>query len=159
MIVSRRERLNLGLGSSMSLSLQNAKSRHERVFKRWLVCFDLLDRNACPGQLMFKSSVRRIGAPLHQKEPVTKPLYVHYGLIRSADVAQPALGLSQIRGPQYESFCIETGAQLGRRTYLAYLTLMNQRHSIAAFGFIQIRCCHKNRQTVGSKMSERVPEF
>ena len=37
--------------------------------------------------------------------------------------------------------------------------LVHQRHAMAAFGFVQIRCRHYDRETIAREMSEHIPEL
>ena len=70
-----------------------------------------------------------------------------------------ALGQRQIRGVDFHAAGVQAGAQLGRRSGLPDLALMHQRHAVAALGFVEIGGGENDRQAIGGKVRERIPEF
>jgi ABC-2 type transport system ATP-binding protein len=125
----------------------------EGVFKRRFVEANIVDDEPLGAQHLVGNALRFLRIVRQHVQPVAKSLDVDDLFVRARDGGKDTLRQAQIRSMYLHSAGVQAGAQLGRSSRLPDLTLMHQRHAVAALGLIEIRGGQNNGEAVRGQIA------
>ena len=138
---------------------QVPQGRDECVLERRFVDPNIVDDQPLGAQCVVGGALRFLRLVNQQVQPVAESLDVDNLFVGARDRGKHALRQAQIRSVDFHAPGMQAGPKLGRSSGLPDLTLMHERHPVASLGFVQVWGGENDRQAIGGKVRERVPEF